>query len=130
MAPELHQGELGDPLTDLFALGVTGYLLLTGKFPYGQPESNIRPDFDKPEPVRSHRPEIPVGLAEAIERCISVNRKDRPGDAGEFIAWLDNPALLCAPEFVPLINRNPLRFYQWGFWIFLIATLALLAMRL
>lgn len=130
MAPELYQGERGDAQTDLFALGVTAYLLLTGRFPYGQPESHLRPSFhQEPAPITLWCPEVSPTLAKIIMRCLSLERSDRPQDAGELLAWLQDPTLLRHREFVPLLERNPLRFYQWGFWLFFMITVLLLLTR-
>lgn len=121
MAPELYRGERGDPSTDLFALGVTGYRLLTGRMPFGEPESNVAPRFDPPPPLREARPDTPPGLASAVERCLSPSADGRPGDAGELLAWLGDPTVLAPPRFVPLIDRIPPRFYRIGFWVLLVA---------
>lgn len=130
LAPELYQGELGDSASDLFALGVTGYLLLTGRLPFGQPESHLMPDFDRMIPLAILRPDIPQPLAAALERCLALKREDRPGDLGELLSWLEQPELWFAPPaHLPLLQRDPLRFYQTGFWIFLLATLLLLLLR-
>lgn len=130
MAPELYHGEQGDGSTDLFSLGVTGYALLTGKMPYGEPEPMVTPTFGPSVPLAQLRPDVPPALARAIERCLATDRRFRPQDGGELIAWLDQPALLAPPRFVPLVERDPLRFYQTGFWIFLAATVMLLLDRL
>ncbi|MBF0436256.1 MAG: bifunctional protein-serine/threonine kinase/phosphatase [Magnetococcales bacterium] len=124
MAPELYQGERGDESSDLFALGVTGYYLLTGRLPFGQPESNVMPDFSAWQPILTVRPDAPQVLAALLERCLSPDPQKRPGDMGEFLFWLDRPALE-GMKFVPLLQRNPLRFYQVGFWLFLSTSLIL-----
>jgi protein phosphatase len=129
MAPELYQGERGDALSDLFALGVTAYFLLTKRFPYGQPESHIRPSFKEPEPIYNLCPDVSQELSRVIMRCLSLERADRPSEVGELLAWLRDPTLLKSREFVPLLERNPLRFYQWGFWIFFMTTILLLLTR-
>lgn len=132
MAPELYDGEPGDPLSDLFALGVTGYLLLTGRFPYGQPESHrLRPSFDPFTPLTIVRPDVPPSLAAVIERCLAIKRQERPGDLGEFLSWLEQPELWPDPvSKQPWLERNAMRFYQVGFWIFFLTTLILLLLRI
>ncbi|MBF0624451.1 MAG: bifunctional protein-serine/threonine kinase/phosphatase [Magnetococcales bacterium] len=130
MAPELYQGHWGDPGSDLFALGVTAYLLLTGRMPFGHPESHLQPAFDRMMPLAILRPDMPRSLAAAVESCLALRPEERPGDLGELLSWLEQPELWSPPPaHRPLLQRNPLRFYQTGFWIFLLATLVLLLVR-
>ncbi|MBF0109413.1 MAG: bifunctional protein-serine/threonine kinase/phosphatase [Magnetococcales bacterium] len=131
MAPELYQGEPGDAGSDLFALGVTGYLLLAGSLPFGQPESHLVPDFQKKIPLAILRPDLPPSLTSIIERCLALDARNRPGDLGEFLSWMEQPELWSTPPArLPLLHRNPLRFYQTGFWIFLLTTVLLTLWRL
>ncbi|KAF0117048.1 MAG: protein serine/threonine phosphatase [Rhodospirillaceae bacterium] len=119
MAPELYAGERGTPASDIFALGVTGYWLLTGHMPYGTPEPPLTPRFDPPPLLTELRADIPPTLAAALERCLSPTITARPGDVGELLAWLDTPPpppCSIPPRFVPLVERLPPRFYRVGFW--------------
>lgn len=126
MAPELYQGDRGDPGSDIFALGVTGYLLLTGRMPFGQPEPHLAPAFDRMVPLAILRPDAPRPLAAALESCLALRKENRPDDMGELLSWLEQPELWSRPPVhLPLLQRNPLRFYQVGFWIFSLATLVL-----
>ncbi|MDM8557817.1 serine/threonine-protein kinase [Candidatus Parabeggiatoa sp. HSG14] len=118
MTPELYQGERGDVLSDLFALGVTAYVLLIGRFSYGQPESHIRPSFNEPEPIHQLHPDISLDLSKIIMRCLSLEHTERPYDAGELLAWLRKPILLKSKEFVPLVERNPCVFISGNFGFF------------
>jgi hypothetical protein len=77
----------------------------------------------------SLRPDMSPQLAKIIMRCLSLERSERPQDAGELLAWLQDPTLLRSRQFIPLLERNPLRFYQWGFWFFLMMTLLLLLIK-
>ena len=126
MAPELYAGERGDERSDMFALGVTGYMLLTGRAPFGQPESNIVPSFSQPPAITDLCPEVHLGLATLIETCLAVNPDKRYGDMGELLAFLKHPSLVGNKPFVPLIARNPLYFYQIGFWLFFLSTMILI----
>lgn len=130
MAPELYAGARGDERSDLFALGVTGYLLLTGRAPFGQPESNVTPDFSHPPAITERQPNVGFQLAAVVARCLAHNPGERFGDMGEFLDALNAPARLKKTTFVPLVDRNPLRFYQIGFWLCFLAALILLLMHL
>lgn len=114
MAPEQFEGRAGDALTDQFALGVTLYRWLTGHWPFGEQEAFQRPRFGRPVPPSRHRPEIPSWLDDAILTAIQPDRDARFGDAIELLRALEGGgALEVAPRRgVPLIERNPVRFWQ------------------
>jgi serine/threonine protein phosphatase PrpC len=114
MAPEQFEGNAGDALTDQFALGVTLYRWLTGRWPFGEQEAFQRPRFGRPVSPSRHRPEIPSWLDNAILTAIQPEREARFGDVVELLRALEGGgALEVAPrQYVPLIERNPVRFWQ------------------
>lgn len=130
MAPELYMGAQGNERSDIFALGVTGYWLLTGTLPFGQPEANVVPRFAPPVPVAHLRPEVPSALAALIEKCLAVDPEARFGDMGEFLFYLGSPETLIEKKQVSLVARNPLRFYQMGFWLLFASNFLLLLLFL
>jgi serine/threonine protein kinase len=73
------------PPADIYAIGATLYTLLTGRkiFDFkGRAEQQItRILFEDPDPIRSHRPEVPDGLAEIIHRSLAKAPADRFPDA-------------------------------------------------
>jgi serine/threonine-protein kinase len=75
LAPEQLTGADTDARTDLFALGVLLYEMLTGRLPLGS--------F---EPPRAVRPEIPAAVETALLRALKPNPADRPQDVA---AWLE-----------------------------------------
>ncbi|PKB14459.1 serine/threonine protein phosphatase PrpC [Novosphingobium kunmingense] len=114
MAPEQFEGNAGDALTDQFALGVTLYRWLTGKWPFGEQEAFQRPRFGRPVPPSRHRPDIPSWLDDAILTAIQPDRDARFGDAIELLRALEGGGALDtgARRRLPLIERDPLRFWQ------------------
>jgi serine/threonine protein kinase len=80
-----------DPQSDLFALGVTLYQLLTGKLPYGEvlPYQTVRYAKDPLPPSRSN-PEIPAWLDHTVLRAVARNEQQRFASADEFLQALDN----------------------------------------
>ncbi|HEX4227657.1 MAG TPA: protein kinase [Bryobacteraceae bacterium] len=80
MAPEQFHGEASDPLTDIFALGVTSYKLLTGVHPFSAQEmaSLMFNIVNKtPEPIRTLLPECPEALEMVISRLLAKDRDGR-----------------------------------------------------
>ncbi len=113
MAPEQFAGNAGDALTDQFALGVTIYRWLTGKWPFGEQEAFQRPRFGRPVPPSHHRPEIPSWLDNAIVTAIQPDPGARFNDVIELLRSLEGGGpLLRQQRGRPLIERDPERFWQ------------------
>ncbi|MGK3967417.1 protein kinase [Sorangium sp. So ce118] len=92
MAPEQLLGRDIDGRTDLWAVGVILYELLTGKHPL-YPFSSARlpeiADLDVPMPSLSERhPEVGV-LGAVVDRCLKKRRSERIGSARELLDELD-----------------------------------------
>lgn len=80
MAPEATQGLVqGDERTEVYSLGVLLFELLTATVPFeGTLAQVLLAQHAAGAPgVRSRRPDVPVGLAEVIDRCLSLTPSDR-----------------------------------------------------
>lgn len=86
MAPELFQGEAATPASDVFALGVTLYLALSGRLPY-QAESLAQLRWkgrNEPIPnIRRMRSDVPLEVAECVSMMTAPAPGNRPRDAIE-----------------------------------------------
>ncbi|MEO6360176.1 MAG: bifunctional protein-serine/threonine kinase/phosphatase [Sphingomicrobium sp.] len=114
MAPEMFDGERGDEATDQFALGVTVYRMLTGRYPYGEVEAFSRPRFGVAAPPSRGRPEIPAWLDAVVMKAVAIDPTSRFNDVIELIQALESGSARAAPirAPVPLIERNPVLFWQ------------------
>jgi CHASE2 domain-containing sensor protein len=80
MSPEQLEGRPLDGRSDLFAVGVTMYQLLTGLLPFRADSmtrlmNNIA--TEPHPPLRSIRPELPVCLEEIVDRALAKAAEDR-----------------------------------------------------
>ena len=80
MAPEQFIGKGIDHRTDLFAVGVTLYELLTGVSAYDSADR-----VQLPRPPRKLRPETPFALDRMILSCLAREPADRPDSAAALL---------------------------------------------
>jgi hypothetical protein len=114
MAPELLDAAPPAPGFDLYAAGVTLYLLLTRKYPYGEIEPFQKPKFGEPVRPTRWRPEIPGWLENIVLKAVAREAKDRFETAEEFLLALERgPSRpLAASGRRPLVQRNPLMLWK------------------
>ncbi len=115
MAPELFDGEIATPQSDIYAAGVTLYHLLTRKYPYGEIEPFQHPKFGAPIPPTRYRPDIPYWLENIILKAVARDVKTRFETAEEMLIALEHGELkpILAPARTPLIARARLVKWQW-----------------
>src|SRR4051812_5613695 len=92
MAPEQVRGEDVDGRTDLYAVGVVFYRLLTGKLPFKAETAvaMIQSQLNAPPtPARQVRAELPAWLDAVLMRALEKNPADRYQNADEFRRALD-----------------------------------------
>jgi serine/threonine-protein kinase len=81
MAPEQAEGSAHiDHRADLYAVGVMGYELLTGRTPFeGRTPQQIlmAQVMETPQPVTELRPAVPAGLSAVLARCLERKPADR-----------------------------------------------------
>ncbi|HET8724176.1 MAG TPA: protein kinase [Anaeromyxobacteraceae bacterium] len=80
MAPEQWKGEAQDGRTDVFALGVTLFEMLSGRRPYEVRSDRSTVLDPGPEPRLEHA-HVPARLRKLVERCIAKDPAKRPASA-------------------------------------------------
>src|SRR3546814_5314251 len=111
----MYEGDRGEVQTDHFALCVNRDWLFVGGFPYGEAGAFSRPRFGNLRPPSASRDDLPAWLDDCVARAVAVAPADRFGDAVEMLRALEGgPAIVSASpsRFRPLIERDPLRFWQ------------------
>lgn len=119
LAPEIIVGGIIDESTDLYALGVIGYLFLTGNHPFRGTREDILQghlSVTPPSPIDLY-PDIPEPLSHLVMKLIAKKKENRYRNCAEVLEelryFVDDPGPdgLSAPDYgylysSKLIGRN------------------------
>ena len=107
MAPEQVKGKRGDARTDIYAIGIMLFEMLTGRVPWegDNPLAVMQQHLSAPLPdIASLNPSVLPPLEAIVRKCLRKNPDERYQDAGELLHdlrhWqdLDLSKFVFAPE--------------------------------
>src|SRR6185503_7204431 len=115
MSPEQAAGGAVDGRSDIYALGVVGYLAVSGRLPFDSsnlPALLLRQSTEEAPSVMNAAPGLPPALGMAIDRCLATDPAERFQD-GEALAASLSPRLEARPALPATLRawlaaRNPL----------------------
>ena len=110
MSPEQAKGDKADSRSDLFALGIIFYELLTGKTPYKADSaysSLLKRTQERAVPVSKLDPSIPQYISEVVSKCLEIDPRHRYQTALEILKDLEAER---RPRSVSIIAQIPFRF--------------------
>ncbi len=116
-APEYLLGQPGTPQSDLFSLACVVYKMITGHHPYGPkfPRCTTQKAFRRLRyiPISRYTNQVPHWVDQAIRQAVQIDPARRYAHMSEFEHDLrkPNPAFLKENQ-APLLERNPLLFWQ------------------
>jgi len=94
MAPESFKKNIST-MTDIYAIGVIFYQLLTNNYPYDVEKFSLnelldlKPWQDKLNPPSKYNEKIPLKVEEMVCKCLNADSKDRYQNAGELLGEVE-----------------------------------------
>jgi len=125
MSPEQATGLELDATSDIYAVGLIVYEMLTGKMPYAADSavaSLLKRSRERAKPMIDVDSTIPRDLSTIVSRCIEPDRKKRYQSTAELIADLEafQPSAASKTSGSVAVRRAPLKAAQtipaWAKW--------------
>jgi tetratricopeptide (TPR) repeat protein/predicted Ser/Thr protein kinase/TolB-like protein len=138
MSPEQAKGITVDARSDLFALGINFYEMLTGISPYKADTALamlLKRTQERPQPPADVDPTIPQAISDVVMKCLEIDRDHRYSTAREILEDLGQEAptsvrthaSTLAPTAAPPKPTEVALFQRYRIWIAGMAAVVLLA---
>lgn len=116
-APEYFLGKPGTKRSDLYALAVITYQMLSGKFPYSPKlaQANCISAQNKLayRSILDENCQFPAWIDDTLEHALKLNPQKRYTEISEFVHDLHQPnKQFLAKTKPPLMQRDPVKFWQ------------------
>lgn len=117
LAPEYFLGEFGSKQSDLYSLACIAYHMLSGRSPYGAGVARALTRSAQHKLVYQsvldpHRA-IPTWVDLTLKKALQADPKKRYSELSEFVQDLRKPnTKFISQTQLPLIERNPVQFWQ------------------
>ncbi len=107
VSPEQARGEVTDPRSDIYSVGVMMYEMLSGKLPFDSDDAMkvaVKHITDTPRPLAEIAPDTPRALAEITEKAMAKSPANRYQSAGEMLAalkrYVQDPDVVFAYKYI------------------------------
>jgi len=116
-APEYFLGEVGTPRSDIYALAVMAYQMLSGRFPYDAEIAQVRSLSAQRrlsyKSLINDDIEFPIWIDDTLRKALQVEPSKRYAELSEFIRDLHHPnKAFISRTSRPLIERDPVMFWK------------------
>jgi serine/threonine-protein kinase len=135
MAPEQASSRATDARTDIYAVGVLLFEMVTGHKPFeGEPPDLLRKHLTEPLPMlsRAHLGAYAAPLNEVIQHATAKKPRERFPDGSHMLAALDRTREVCDAISRGDMSHRPMSWFPWamaagGIMLGLVATIISLA---